>query len=84
MGLDPGAASFHGERLGNGVHVLTECMPGVRSVAVGAWVRQGAALDGPGQAVVTPPTRRIVALRAHAGPSTDCRLLTPDDRTCEG
>ncbi|MDE2982733.1 MAG: pitrilysin family protein [Gemmatimonadota bacterium] len=50
MGLNPGAAGFHGDRLGNGVHVLTECMPGVRSVAVGAWVRQGAALDGPGQA----------------------------------
>ncbi len=50
MGLDPGAASYRGDRLGNAVHVLTECMPGVRSVAVGAWVRQGAALDGPGQA----------------------------------
>lgn len=30
-------------RLQNGVHVLTERMPGVRSAAVGAWVRQGAA-----------------------------------------
>lgn len=50
MGLDPGAASFDGDRLGNGVHVLTEHMPGVRSVAVGAWVRQGAAHDAPGQA----------------------------------
>ena len=50
MGLNPGAAGFRDDRLGNGVHVLTERMPGVRSVAVGAWVRQGAAHDGPGQA----------------------------------
>ncbi len=30
-------------RLSNGIRVLTETMPGVRSAAVGAWVRQGSA-----------------------------------------
>lgn len=50
MGRDPRTQSFGCDRLGNGVHVLTERMPGVRSVAVGAWVRQGAAHDRPGQA----------------------------------
>ena len=29
--------------LGNGLHVLTERIPGVRSTAVGVWVRQGSA-----------------------------------------
>ncbi len=50
MGFGPGGERIRGDRLGNGVCVLTESMPGVRSVAVGAWVRQGAALDSPGQA----------------------------------
>lgn len=30
-------------RLPNGIRVLTEAIPGVRSVAVGVWIRQGAA-----------------------------------------
>ena len=34
-------------RLGNGVQVLAEEMAGASSVAVGAWVRQGAALEPP-------------------------------------
>lgn len=29
--------------LGNGIHVLTEAIPGVRSLAAGVWVRQGSA-----------------------------------------
>lgn len=33
-------------RLDNGVRVLTERMPGVRSAAVGVWVRQGGAHEG--------------------------------------
>ena len=35
-------------RLDNGVEVVTEAMAGVRSVAAGVWVRQGAALDPAG------------------------------------
>lgn len=35
-------------RLPNGVRVLTERIPGVRSVSVGVWVRQGAAHESPG------------------------------------
>ena len=50
MGSGPGGESIRAGRLDNGVRVLTESMPGVRSVAVGAWVCQGAALDPPGQA----------------------------------
>jgi len=38
---DPGR--IEETRLPNGIHVLTERMPGVRSAAVGVWVRQGAA-----------------------------------------
>lgn len=34
-------------RLPNGVEILTEHMAGVRSVAVGAWVRQGSAHESP-------------------------------------
>lgn len=34
--------------LGNGVQVVTETMTGIRSVAAGVWVRQGAALDPAG------------------------------------
>ena len=34
-------------RLDNGVQVLTERIPGVRSVSVGVWVRQGAAHESP-------------------------------------
>ncbi len=34
--------------LPNGVRVLTERIPGVRSVSVGVWVRQGAAHETPG------------------------------------
>lgn len=33
-------------RLSNGLRVLTEHMPGVRSAAVGVWIRQGAAHEG--------------------------------------
>ena len=36
--------------LANGVQVVTEAMAGVRSVAAGVWVRQGAALDPAGLA----------------------------------
>lgn len=35
-------------RLSNGVHVLTESIPSVRSAAVGVWVRQGSAYESPG------------------------------------
>ena len=34
--------------LPNGIHVLTESIPGVRSVTTGVWVRQGAAHETPG------------------------------------
>lgn len=34
---------MHESRLGNGVRVLSERIPGVRSAAIGVWVRQGAA-----------------------------------------
>lgn len=34
--------------LANGVEVLTERIPGVRSVSVGVWVRQGSAHESPG------------------------------------
>ena len=44
----PGGGEYREARLGNGVRVLTEAMGGVRSAAVGAWVRQGSALDPPG------------------------------------
>ena len=40
-----GGEAYRATRLGNGVRVLTEAMRGVRSVAVGAWVRQGSALE---------------------------------------
>ena len=40
-----GGEEYRASRLGNGVRVLTEAMRGVRSVAVGAWVRQGSALE---------------------------------------
>ena len=33
--------------LGNGIRILTERIPAVRSVAVGVWVRQGAAHEAP-------------------------------------
>lgn len=42
------AEAYRATRLGNGVRVLTETMPGVRSAAVGAWVRQGSALESAG------------------------------------
>ena len=42
-----GAEAYRATRLDNGVRVLTEAMRGVRSVAVGAWVRQGSALESP-------------------------------------
>jgi predicted Zn-dependent peptidase len=45
----PGAGITDGAladtRLGNGVRVLSEHMPGVRSVSTGVWVRHGAAHD---------------------------------------
>lgn len=34
-------------RLDNGIHVLSERIPGVRSVSAGVWVRQGAAHESP-------------------------------------
>lgn len=40
-----GGEEYRATRLGNGVRVLTETMRGVRSVAVGAWIRQGSALE---------------------------------------
>ena len=39
---------YRSTRLGNGVEVVTEAMAGVRSVATGVWVRQGAAHDPAG------------------------------------
>ena len=39
---------YRSTRLDNGVEVVTEAMTGVRSVATGVWVRQGAALDPAG------------------------------------
>ena len=39
---------YHSTCLDNGVQVVTEKLDGVRSVATGAWVRQGAALDPAG------------------------------------
>ncbi len=44
---DPGR--IEETRLSNGIHVLTERMPGVRSAAVGVWVRQGAAHEARGE-----------------------------------
>ncbi len=35
--------------LDNGVQVLSEWMPGVRSASVGVWVRQGGVHEGPGE-----------------------------------
>ena len=43
-----GGEAYRSTRLGNGVRVLTESMRGVRSVALGAWVRQGSALESAG------------------------------------
>ena len=40
-----GGEAYRATRLDNGVRVLTETMRGVRSVALGAWVRQGSALE---------------------------------------
>ena len=40
-----GGEKYRATTLGNGVRVLTERMRGVRSVAVGTWVRQGSALE---------------------------------------
>lgn len=51
--LSGDAATLGGHRsarLDNGVEVVTEAMAGVRSVATGVWVRQGAALDPAGLA----------------------------------
>ena len=42
------AGAYRSTRLDNGVEVVTEAMKGVRSVATGVWVRQGAALDPAG------------------------------------
>ncbi|MYA10914.1 MAG: insulinase family protein [Gemmatimonadetes bacterium] len=47
-GVAAGACRF--TRLDNGVEVVTEAMAGARSVATGAWVRQGAAQDPDGRA----------------------------------
>lgn len=44
------AGAYRSTRLGNGVEVVTEAMAGVRSVATGVWVRQGAAHDPAGLA----------------------------------
>lgn len=43
------AEHFAETRLPGGIRVLTETVPGVRSVAVGVWVRQGAAHEEPGE-----------------------------------
>ena len=43
----PAGLNCRATRLGNGVHVLSETVAGARSVAVGAWVRQGGALEPP-------------------------------------
>lgn len=40
-----GGERYRSSCLGNGVRVLTEAMPGVRSAAAGVWVRQGSALE---------------------------------------
>jgi predicted Zn-dependent peptidase len=36
-------------QLGNGIEVLSEHIPGVRSISAGVWVRQGGAHEGPGE-----------------------------------
>ncbi len=41
--------TFHRDRLDNGMTVLTEEVPGVRSVAVGVWIRSGARNEKPEQ-----------------------------------
>ena len=41
------AGAIHESDLPNGIQVLSERIPGVRSVAVGVWVRQGAAHEAP-------------------------------------
>src|SRR5438067_2300652 len=38
---------LHSDVLPNGIQVLSEEIPGVRSASVGVWVRQGAAHEGP-------------------------------------
>lgn len=45
-GAGAGDGEFAETRLENGITVLTETIPGVRSVAVGVWVRQGSAHEG--------------------------------------
>lgn len=45
-----GAVSpLHSDLLPNGIQVLSEEIPGVRSATVGVWVRQGAAHEGPAE-----------------------------------
>jgi predicted Zn-dependent peptidase len=50
-GARAATAAVHGRiretRSGSGVRILTESIPGVRSVAVGVWVRQGSAHEEP-------------------------------------
>ena len=46
---EPGG-EYRESRLSNGLRVLSERMEGVRSVAVGVWVRQGSAHEPPGLA----------------------------------
>lgn len=51
-GTEPGGA-YRESRLSSGARVLSERMEGVRSVAVGAWVRQGSAHEPPGLAGIS-------------------------------
>jgi predicted Zn-dependent peptidase len=44
-----GADGMLESRLDNGIQVLSEHIPGVRSAAVGVWIRQGAAHESPEQ-----------------------------------
>jgi predicted Zn-dependent peptidase len=48
--VSPSAASpLHSDVLANGIQVLSEEIPGVRSASVGVWVRQGAAHETAGE-----------------------------------
>src|SRR5262245_3264467 len=50
MSTSPIAVSpLHTDVLQNGIQVLSEEIPGVRSASVGVWVRQGAAHEGGGE-----------------------------------
>lgn len=47
MSEGSGRTEINASRLDNGIQVLTEAIPGVRSAAVGIWVKQGSAHEEP-------------------------------------